>query len=242
MDEVIERVQISRLIQVRGTPASGKTTLMELVANKLFQRHNRTIPIYNLSGWNRVEVEKAGNWGRYLGQQTGVSGSNWLGYSAYLLIDEAQRSYWDDALWADFFKKIQEYKGNPLVILFTSFGSPGIGYEGHYLEEDKPTPLKFSPEQQISIRPDESLDYSQSFLRTSNDGVVEFCYFRPVGLLLEEDEAIDIVTRYEKDGIYPSLSLSADLKKGLFLISDGHVGLLMALLSVLLKPVVSFPL
>lgn len=61
---------------------------------------------------------------------------------------------------------------------------------------------------------------------------------RPVGLLFEEHEAIDVLTRYTLDG---KPSLSADLKE-LFLITSGHVGMLVSLLSILAAPKVSFSL
>ena len=46
VDEIIARVQECRIILVRGTPASGKTTLMELVANKLLEIYGHERPIH----------------------------------------------------------------------------------------------------------------------------------------------------------------------------------------------------
>lgn len=51
VDELIARLQYYHIIRVRGTPASGKTTLMRLVANKLFETHGKTAPIHVLTGW-----------------------------------------------------------------------------------------------------------------------------------------------------------------------------------------------
>ena len=73
-------------------------------------------------------------------QEIGFRGDNWLTYRAYLLLDEAQVSYWDGELWFNLFKRIQsiEYYGSkpiiicvickkirvshPFVILFSSYG------------------------------------------------------------------------------------------------------------------------
>jgi hypothetical protein len=89
------------------------------------------------------------------------------------------------------------------------------------------------------LRPDESIDRDLPILIRS-DGSTETHTCRPVGLLLEEDEAIDVLTRYASTAIQPQ-SLSADLKKELFLISDGHAGLLLDLVSVLKRVPVSVP-
>jgi hypothetical protein len=61
----------------------------------------------------------------------------------------------------------------------------------------------------------------------------------PIGLLLEEDEAIDVMERYTSTIRHLFLSLLADLQTELFLISDGHVGVLTALLGVLREVPVS---
>jgi hypothetical protein len=203
---------------------------MQLVANKLLGKYGQTTPIYTLSGWNKNEVKEATGWNAYLKQETGVSGDRWPTYPAYLLLDEAQQSYWDDRLWADLFKAIQPGVG-PFVILFSSYGSPNRGFAG-FDEQYIKTPMVFAAEQQISLRPDESIGgYLPILIRSSES--TEFHTCRPVGLLLDEDEVIDVATRYISDAIHPSPSLSADLKKGFFLFSEGHTGLLISLLYAL---------
>jgi hypothetical protein len=224
---MIARVQYYHIIRVRGTPASGKTTVMQLVANKLFRKYGQTTPIHTFSGWNENVVKGATGWKAYLKQETGVDGNKWRTYPAYLLLDEAQQSYWDDQLWADLFKAIQPVVGSPFVILFSSYGSPNSGFTG-FDEKYIKTPMVFAAEQQISLRPDESIsDYLPIPIRPSES--IKYHTYTPVGLLLDEDEVIDIVTRYTPAIIQPSPSLSADLKKGLFLFSEGHAGLLTSL-------------
>ena len=210
--------------------------MMRLVANKLLKMYPHEPPIHIFYGWNRDEVRATG-WISYLERETGVRGDHWPRYQAYLLLDEAQQSYWNDELWAAFFKSIGRDVDSSFVILFSSYGSPDRGYVG-FGEEHIKTPMVFAPEQQISLRPDESInDYLP--ISTQSGGSTGF---RPVGLLLKEDEAIDVLTRYASVGIQPSLSLLADLKRELFLISDGHVGLLTSLVDILRKVPVSVPL
>jgi len=212
---------------------------MQLVANKLLEKYGQTTPIHTLSGWNKDEVKEATGWNAYLKQETGVDGEKWPTNPAYLLLDEAQQSYWNDQLWADLFKAIQPAVGNPFVILFSSYGSPNRGFAG-FEEVHIKTPMVFADGQQISLRPDESIGhYPPSRMWSSESTEYHTC--RPVGLLLDEDEAIDVVTRYAPAAIHPSPSLSADLKKGIFLFSEGHAGLLTSLVSAIQNVPVSVP-
>ena len=238
VNEIIARVHHYHIIQVRGTPASGKTTVMALVANKLLETYGHKLPIHVLYGWNEQRVSRAG-WIAYLQQVTGVRGDRWPRYQAYLLLDEAQQSYWDDELWAALFKSIQRDMGAPFVVLFSSYGSPGRGYEGFYGQKHIKTPMVFAPKQQISLR-SEIDDNLPIFVQSGESTELHTC--RPVGLLLKEDEAIDVQTRYASAAMQPSPSLSADLKRELFLISGGHAGLLVGLVNVLPNIPVSVPL
>ena len=96
--------------------------------------------------------------------------------------------------------------------------------------------MVFAAGQQIAMRPDESINPNLPISLQSGESS------RPVGLLLEEDEAIDVLTQYASTAIQPPISLSADLKNELFQISDGHAGLLLDLVSVLKRVPVSVPL
>jgi hypothetical protein len=240
VDEVIARVQRYHIIRVRGTPASGKTTVMQLVANKLLEKYGQTTPIHTLSGWNKNAVEEATGWNAYLKQETGVRGDRWPTYPAYLLLDEAQQSRWDSQLWADLFKAIQPVVGSPFVILFSSYGTPNSGFAG-FDEEYFKIPMVFAAGQQIALRSDESID-DRLPIRVVSSESAERHTRRPVGLLLDEDETIDVVTRYASAAMHPSPSLSEDLKKGFFQFSEGHAGLLTSLLFALSRVPVSVPL
>jgi len=208
---------------------------MELVANKLLEIYGHERPIHILYGWNPKKVQAAG-WIGYLRQETGVRGDHWRSYPACLLLDEAHKSYWDDELWGALFKSIRSFPGYPFVILFSSYGLPGRAYEGFNPPKHRKVPMVFAAEQQIAMRPDESINPDPPISLQSDESS------RPVGLLLEEDEAIDVLTQFASTAIQPPISLSADLKKELFQISDGHAGLLLDLVRVLKRVPVSVPL
>lgn len=212
VDELIARLQRYHIIRVRGTPASGKTTLMRLVANKLFETHGKTTPIHVLTGWKYDELRS--NWESYLEKVTGVHGRKWLVYSIYLLIGEAQTTYSDSTLWSSFFKNIEPWLGGPRVILFSTYGTPGnTAFEPIDVPEYRAVPMRFGPKQEISLRTDESPGWCSS----------SWSSFIPVGSLLEKDE---VLTRFAKYLLPQTVSLTEDLKKGLALSSNGHLGLL----------------
>ena len=96
--------------------------------------------------------------------------------------------------------------------------------------------MVFAAGQQIAMRPEESINPNLPISIQSGESL------RSVGLLLEEDEATDVLTRFASTTIQPPIPLSADLKKELFLITDGHAGLLLDLVPVLKRVPVSVPL
>jgi len=213
---------------------------MELVANKLLKTYGHEFPIHVVNGWDENRVGKVG-WNKYLKQLTGVYGDDWRNYPAYLLLDEAQQSYWDDELWAAFFKSIMPIPGAPFVILFSSYGSPNTGFASLGGQKHRKTPMNFATEQQISMRPMESIEDNERIL-TQSGKTTKWHICRPVGLLLEEDEAIDVLTRYLRATMQPCPSISAGLKKELFLITDGHVGCITSLVRIITDVRVHIPL
>lgn len=125
---------IINVAKVRGTPASGKTSLALLlskyIAEKYPDKKTCLVPRY------RDEPDKIMNWREWLEKQ----GWEFLP-NGVLIVDEAQLSYWDDSFWLLFIKAINE--NTPyMVILFASYGSASRNLL------DKSTPL-FVEEAQI---------------------------------------------------------------------------------------------
>ncbi|KAL2819013.1 hypothetical protein BDW59DRAFT_175000 [Aspergillus cavernicola] len=201
IDELIKRVECFRIIRVNAPPASGKTTLMNLMINSFARKV-------------RDNVGSAGGWAGYLERETGANGHCWLVYPAFLFIDDAQQSYWDGELWAAFFKSI-EPAVIPYVVLFTSYCLPNSGSPHLFEEKYVKVPMNFASEQQISLKANK----------------ITFGHlWRPVGLLLQKDEARRLVTQYASEVVSSPVALiTRDLKSSLFQCSNGHIGVLISL-------------
>ena len=78
-------------------------------------------------------------------------------------------------------------------------------------EKHRKTPLIFAPEQQLSLREDENVGGYNPFRAP---------FLAPVGLLLDKDEAMDVVTLITKQ-MQSRPSLTKDLKEGPVLFSGG---------------------
>ena len=130
---------------IAGTPESGKTTLMRLVANELLRIYGEEKPIYCLSGWPQSVYDIG--WAARLEKNTGAHGRNWLNYSSYLLLDEAQLLYWHDNLWSEFFESVELLGTGSFIILYMSYGSPHRGFVGFGGKEHAETLINFAPEQ-----------------------------------------------------------------------------------------------
>lgn len=99
-------------------------------------------------------MNASGGWETYLELRTGVSGLGWPSREAYLLIDEAQQSYWDSGLWIGLFKAIARRGQGPRMITFSSFGSPTGGYQGIDRTRGRffQTPMVVGAAQKISMQ------------------------------------------------------------------------------------------
>ncbi|PYI27682.1 hypothetical protein BP00DRAFT_352884 [Aspergillus indologenus CBS 114.80] len=219
INELILRLERYHLIRINGTPASGKTTTMKLMANELLKRYPDT-PLYVLSGWPERQVRAAGGWVRYFQEQLNIctSGDELEAYPSFILLDEAQESYWDTDLWVQLFKSIEKTVSVHFV-LFTSYGS-GMIHGGGGQNLPTQTPMNFQLYQQISLRPEE--------------GIYHHSGRKEVGLLLNEDEAYQVLDQCVPSNISNGADiLTKELKRGLYLASGGHAGLLVSLVDAL---------
>jgi hypothetical protein len=102
---------------VRGTPASGKTTLALLLKKNIEDTEQRDCVTY-ISSWDRREVTDTG-W-------LAGPGHDWKSESrSVLIIDEAQMSYWDFQFWNTFVKGITTDQTDR-VILLASYANPAV--------------------------------------------------------------------------------------------------------------------
>jgi len=117
--------------QVRGTPASGKSTLAKLLYKHIL---NKGVTPILISRWrNRGETSE---WYDFL----------WDAKDPQVILDEAQLTYWDTTFWNNFLKMIKP-KSIHRVILFASYGSPSgrVSVEG--------TTMIIPGHQHVALRP-----------------------------------------------------------------------------------------
>ena len=105
------------MAKVRGTPASGKSSLAYLLRKYIVDNH-QDLDVCLLSRYreNTAEVPP-------LGYRQWLANQGWeFPENGVLILDEAQLSYWDEGLWDQGLKTIGS--STPyMVILFASYGS-----------------------------------------------------------------------------------------------------------------------
>ena len=153
--------------QVRGTPASGKSTLSLLLCAYI-KRLEPTTRVVLLDTW-ALQVTQ-GRWSTYLRLTKNMV----AGDGSVLVFDEAQSTYWDSGLWNSLFKPIIAKECENRAIVFASYGSatsaPGIAGTNMII------PLR----NKVTLRPIDHHDQT-----------------KPIGLFLTHTEFLDFVrTRY----------------------------------------------
>ena len=147
-----KRIQEQRVIHVRATPASGKSTLSRLL-EEYVERECPNLPVKWCSwplGLQELLKANYNNSNAVLRHVFNVPPEqqiNWLKWPGLLIIDEAQASYPCADFLNDFIKAITETSA-PMVVFFSSWGSAADRSEAK-----TPTPIYFNHEQCISIRP-----------------------------------------------------------------------------------------
>lgn len=126
---------LTPLPQVRGTPASGKSTLAQLLKSHICTKEPAVDPIL-IDSWPLAIP----SWPEKLTDKYKPDGPN------VIIIDEAQLTYWDTGFWNSFLKMIIP-ENLDRVILFASYGSPSgrISVEG--------TPMVVEDHCRVSLQP-----------------------------------------------------------------------------------------
>jgi hypothetical protein len=189
----------TRVVHVRGTPSSGKTTLATLLADHYRQNKQKAVVIRR---WTKTfdpleylveHCDKAG----YV-----VTSSEILDKNIVIILDEAQTSYVDDLLWLGPIKTQSGQLSGLSFCLFASYGSPTSGAPEY---PPQCTPVHLGAAQRVS-------------LTISSD------QFAPdISLFFREEEFKDAVDRLCSN---PSIGLDLDsaARKYLFLMTNGHPG------------------
>ncbi|KAB8229541.1 uncharacterized protein BDW43DRAFT_303111 [Aspergillus alliaceus] len=186
-----------RVVQVRGTPASGKTTLAYLLDRYYHQRNVPSViipnwPQDNCHGYANFLVRNANDVGYSF-----VTTRNLLNCDIVFILDEAQMSYHDSGLWLGFIKTQNDRHFGPRVCIFSSYGSPTGGGDDYnpgsplgYLGVQKRVSITVS---MIQDSPSISLFYNQGEF---NEVVQRICsnVRRPLPLHQEASDYIYTLT------------------------------------------------
>ena len=152
-------------MQVRGTPASGKSTLAELLGRYItkLEKNTNVLLLYH---WPKIATNIGPT--AYL-----VNHLDWdPAEETVFIFDNAEMMYSDHGLWLGLFKSAHIHPRRR-VIIFTSYGSPN-----KCIHLDSGTPYDFCPMQRVNLRP-----------VLHDDGLP------PVGLLLTWDDFNDLTCR-----------------------------------------------
>lgn len=183
VDALWNLLQANGRVHVRGTPASGKSTLARLLAAHV-QQLRPDLPVYYCTWYpqlvpNTPRFQEALN--SLLGQE--ADANYWKKAPLLLIIDEAQLSFTFTPLWNDLIKEIVP-GGGPHIAIFSSYSSPS----GWLWDTCTPTPVTTTEKQTISLRPSaENPTTSLFFSRPEFDDLIQrLCvYYSKGGLKFE---------------------------------------------------------
>ncbi|EYE91008.1 ATP-binding protein [Aspergillus ruber CBS 135680] len=215
------------IVHVRGTPASGKTRLSELLRD-YYRKEGRKA--FLIKKWEELDSEDP--WGSFIElvkkrnkelenvSTTGFTVASlqsehdlsWiLTSNTVIIVDEAQTTYSDDTLWNTIFKERltpNVYKFQ--LCLFCSYGSPAAGPDPTFF-----TPVKFSDEQRISLTPQNQQDSP------------------PIGLFYDKEEFRDVVSRLLTFHYEETFNFDEGALEYIFAVTSGHPGAVTSVVDVI---------
>ncbi|KAL2829696.1 hypothetical protein BDW59DRAFT_32780 [Aspergillus cavernicola] len=203
-----------KVVHVRGTPASGKTTLARLLQQ--YYKATKTKNVFFINTWRNLENFPTGfndePWKKfrkmiYTTFNSAQSPNN-LPQGAIIIIDEAQKSYSDLEFWHTIVKQRIYGDGQDIKIcLFCSYGSPSTGVEK---QPRYYTPAHFRMDQRVSLTPQASCS---------------------IGLFFNRDEFKDAIQKVTANPKFEgSFTLDCDAEDYLFSLTNGHPGGVVSLL------------
>ncbi|RAH59593.1 hypothetical protein BO85DRAFT_467332 [Aspergillus piperis CBS 112811] len=208
--ELIKLIDAYPVVHVRGTPASGKTTLARLLRDSL-QDQGRIVPFVHTWKRNLDELDSE-PWmalAMALKQRLlPVHMPDLMSNEVVMIVDEAQMSYDDDYLWNFIIKSLidkpDRYKLR--LCLFCCYGSPSTGLEPSQGSKVF-TPVTIPETQRITLTP-------------------QLCSESPkIGLFYTESEFNDVlcrIVRYEFSNLV--VTIDEEAKRYVFSLTNGHPG------------------
>jgi GTPase SAR1 family protein len=130
----VELLNVSNTIKVRGTPGCGKTTLTKLLEAHILQKEPGA-RVTSVTAWPSEKEMPDKGWKEWLKLK--------FEPGTFLIVDEAQSSYWDKSFWLELKDINPDVKF--CVITLASYGSAG-----HNIY-DPMTPFHITPPQGIGL-------------------------------------------------------------------------------------------
>ncbi|KAF5859922.1 hypothetical protein ETB97_002236 [Aspergillus alliaceus] len=215
VSKLADLIDEQKVVHVRGTPASGKTTLAQLLQQYYEVKERNSIYI---DTWRELEeylsVEdnrRLGAWGileRMLRTRFG-SNMDYLAPGTILIVDEAQGSYSDTLFWNSIIKPRLSHEGLDInFCLFCCYGSPLSGVDMELDSDIRAfTPAHFKLAQRVTLTP-------QS--RPSSP---------PISLFFTRSEFTDAAQRLIANSRFQEkFTLRPDAEDYLFSLTNGHPG------------------
>ncbi|KAJ5888991.1 hypothetical protein N7495_009032 [Penicillium taxi] len=195
VEELSRILDKGQVLNVRGTPASGKTTLAGLLYDHYVEHKIPPTPDQRSGSYAEVISEKANRAGYDIAPQT-LHRANIV-----VIIDNAQDSFSDHGLWLGLIKSQTMAHWGPRIALFSAYGSPTGGPESEY---------PYSPQGVIGSAQTISLIPSNQ------------PFSARVGLFYKRDEFDDVLARVCSR--IPILKLDSGACNYLFRVTSGHPG------------------
>jgi energy-coupling factor transporter ATP-binding protein EcfA2 len=209
-EQTVERlfatIETHRVVHMRGTPASGKSEMLRLL--ELFIRRQKK-KVVRLVHWpSKAEMEAHGGWKAFLMKKCGILDEDLLFVSpVFVLIDEAQTTYWDFLLWNEGLKTVAGRLSGMSFLIASSYGSPSSSQPLPAVPSQSDfqfTPIHFGKDHMVGLRPDDE------------DG--------SVGLFFSNAEFEELLKRHS------DLVLLKTAKDFLYRLTGGHPGALVDML------------
>lgn len=199
-----------KIIHIRGTPASGKSLLANFLYEYFFSRGQE---VYLIDEWPKDRKETALELVLAACLPEGHRDvAKLIQSNLILILDEAQYTYRDPALWYKFLK-VAGGNAKPMdsvkVCLLSSYGSPTTGAP-HTDYPESIIPPVFSNNQRISL-------VHSSEPESPN-----------ISLFFTKEEYSDVVNRYCK--MAKEYVISDDLADYIFMTTNGHPRMVMVIM------------
>ncbi|EYE91450.1 crinkler effector domain-containing protein [Aspergillus ruber CBS 135680] len=218
------------IVHVRGTPASGKTCLPELLRDHYLKEGRKVSLIkkwetlHYKNPWSSL-IELVEKWNEGL-EGAPITNStmtslqpeqdfSWvLTSNTVVLVDEAQVAYNDTALWNTITKEKRSLTClyNFRLCLFCSYGSPRTGPDQTFF-----TPVTLFDGQRISLTP-------QNQSRSPN-----------IGLFYDKEEFKDVDSRLLTYKYSERFTFDEDAQDYIFALTNGHPGVVESIVNVLFQ-------